>query len=143
MAKYLLLKHYRGAPAPANDVPMDRWAPDEVEAHIRYMNDFAAKLEASGEFVDGQALAPEGMWVRSDGEGRPAVTDGPFAETKEQLGSYFLIEARDLKEAIDVASKHPAARLNEHLGWGVEIRPIEMCRVGVAAERVGRDQGAV
>jgi hypothetical protein len=42
MAKYLLLKHYRGAPAAVNDVPMDRWKPDEVEAHIAYMNDFAA-----------------------------------------------------------------------------------------------------
>jgi hypothetical protein len=38
-------------------------------------------------------------------------------------------EARDLNEAIQVASKHPAARLNEHLGWGVEVRPIETCRV--------------
>ena len=45
MAKYLLLKHYRGAPAPANDVPMDQWTPDEVEAHIQYMRDFAARLE--------------------------------------------------------------------------------------------------
>src|SRR5688572_30212801 len=64
MAKYLLLKHYRGAPAPVNDVPMDQWAPDEVEAHIRYMNEFAARLEGTGEFVDGQALAPDGVWVR-------------------------------------------------------------------------------
>src|SRR5205809_378943 len=43
MAKYLLLKHYRGAPASVNNVPMDQWAPDEVEAHIRFMNDFAAR----------------------------------------------------------------------------------------------------
>ena len=57
MAKYLLLKHYRGAPAPVNDVPMDQWRPDEVEAHIRFMNDFAARLESSGEFIDGQALS--------------------------------------------------------------------------------------
>src|SRR5882672_8194204 len=64
MAKYLLLKHYRGAPAPVNAVPMDRWRPDEVEAHIRFMNDFAARLESSGEFVDGQALSPDGVWVR-------------------------------------------------------------------------------
>ena len=82
MAKYLLLKHYRGAPAPVNDVPMDRWTPDEVDAHITYMNDFAARLERSGEFVDGQALSPDGVWVRYDGEGRPPVTDGPFAETR-------------------------------------------------------------
>ncbi len=37
MAKYLLLKHYRGAPAPVNDIPMDQWTPDEVEAHIQFM----------------------------------------------------------------------------------------------------------
>lgn len=85
MAKYLLLKHYRGAPAAVNDVPMDRWTPEEISAHIQYMNDFAARLEKTGEFVDGQALAPEGEWVRYDGEGRPPVTDGPFAETKDLI----------------------------------------------------------
>ena len=47
MAKYLLLKHYRGAPAPVNDVPMDQWTPDEVEAHIQFMSDFAARLEST------------------------------------------------------------------------------------------------
>ena len=52
MAKYLLLKHYRGAPAPVNDVPMDQWTPEEVEAHVQYMRDFAARLEGTGEFVD-------------------------------------------------------------------------------------------
>src|SRR5919112_1349137 len=82
MAKYLLLKHYRGAPAPVNDVPMDQWTPEEVDAHMQYMRDFAARLEETGEFVDGQALAPKGAFVRYDGEGRPPVTDGPFAETK-------------------------------------------------------------
>jgi hypothetical protein len=79
MAKYLLLKHYRGAPEPVNNVPMDQWAPDEVEAHIQFMNDFAAKLERDGEFVDGQALSPDGMWVQYGGVGKPPVVDGPFA----------------------------------------------------------------
>src|SRR5436853_926937 len=64
MAKYLLLKHYRGAPAPANNVPMDQWQPAEVDAHIKFMQDFAARLEGTGEFVDAQALAPDGGWVR-------------------------------------------------------------------------------
>ena len=71
MAKYLLLKHYRGGPTPANDVPMSRWTPEEVDAHVRYMGDFASRLETTGEFVDGQALSEEGMWVRSDGVGEP------------------------------------------------------------------------
>src|SRR4051794_29289468 len=85
MAKYLLLKHYRGAPAPVNDVPMDQWTPDEVVAHVQYMKDFAARLEETGEFVDSQALSPRGSFVRYDGEGRPPVTDGPFAETKDLI----------------------------------------------------------
>ncbi len=68
MAKYLLLKHYRGAPAPVKNIPMDQWTPDEVEAHIQYMRDFATRLEGTGEFVGEQALSPEGEWVRYDGE---------------------------------------------------------------------------
>jgi hypothetical protein len=85
MMKYLLLKHYRGAPASVNDVPMDQWTPEELSAHVQYMQDFAARLEGTGEFVDSQALSPEGTFVRYDGEGRPPVTDGPFAETKDLI----------------------------------------------------------
>ena len=56
------------------------------------------------------------------------VSDGPFVETKERVGGLFLIEARDLNDAIRVASLHPAAHLGEQLGWGIEIRPIaETC----------------
>ena len=57
--------------------------------------------------------------------GKPSVTDGPFAETKEQVGAFFIIEARDLNEATEVASQHPAAHLGEHVGWGIEVRPID------------------
>ena len=59
MAKYLLLKHYRGAPEAVNDVPMDRWTPQEVEDHVQFMVDFAELLKSTGEFVDHQALSPE------------------------------------------------------------------------------------
>jgi len=58
-------------------------------------------------------------------QGAPVVTDGPFAETKEQVGAFFIVEAPDLKEATRVASLHPAAHLGEHVGWGVEVRPID------------------
>ena len=76
MAKYLLLKHYRGAPTAVNDVPMHQWKPAEVEAHVRYMNEFAARLESNGEFVDSQALSPDGVWVRYDGERPRRGMDG-------------------------------------------------------------------
>ncbi len=57
--KYLLLKHYRGAPASVNDVPMDQWTPEEVDAHVQYMRDFANRLQETGEFVDSQALSAQ------------------------------------------------------------------------------------
>ena len=92
MAKYLLLKHYRGAPASVNDVPMDQWTPEELSAHVQYMHDFAARLEGTGEFVDSQALSPEGTFVRYDGEGWSPVTDGPFAETKDLIAGWMVID---------------------------------------------------
>lgn len=49
MAKYLLLKHYRGAPAPVNDVPMDRWTPEEITAHLQSMDDWATGLKGTGD----------------------------------------------------------------------------------------------
>jgi hypothetical protein len=109
MAKYLLLKHYRGAPTPVNDVPMDKWAPEEVTAHIQYMNDFAARLEKSGEFVDGQALAPEGTWVQYGGEGQPPVTDGPFAETKDLIAGWMIIDVDSYERALELAGELSAA----------------------------------
>ncbi len=109
MAKYLLLKHYRGAPKGVNDVPMESWTPQEITDHIQYMNDFAARLEGTGEFVDGQALAPEGAWVRYDGEGRPPVTDGPFAETKDLIAGWMIIDVDGWDRAVELAGELSAA----------------------------------
>jgi hypothetical protein len=120
MAKYLFLKHYRGAPASVNDVPMDQWTPDEIDAHIQYMEDFADRLRDSGEYVDSQALASEGAWVRYDGEGKPPVTDGPFAETKEQLGGFWIVKCADLDEALALAARATVA-----CQAPVEVRPFQ------------------
>lgn len=109
MAKYLLLKHYRGAPASVNDVPMDRWEPDEVDAHIQYMRDFAQRLRETGEYVTEQALAPEGTFVRYDGEGRPPVTDGPFAETKDVIAGFMIIDVDTYERAVELAGELSAA----------------------------------
>ena len=107
--KYLLLKHYRGAPAAVNDVPMDQWTPEEVDAHLQFMHDFAARLRETGEFVDGQALAPEGAFVRYDGEGRPPVTDGPFAETKDLIAGWTVIDVESWDRAVELAGELSAA----------------------------------
>ena len=109
MAKDLLLKHYRGAPAPVNDVPMEKWTPEEISAHVQYMRDFAARLEESGEFVESQALVPEGTFVRYDGEGRPPVTDGPFAETKDLIAGWMVIDVDSHERALELAAELSAA----------------------------------
>ena len=109
MARYLLLKHYRGAPAAVNDVPMDRWTPAEIDAHMAYMQDFAKRLGESGEFVDGQALAPGGAFVRFDGEGRPPVTDGPFPETKDLIAGWMVVDVDSWERAVELAGELSAA----------------------------------
>lgn len=126
MAKYLFLKHYRGAPAAINDVPMDQWTQQEVEAHMQYMNDFAAKLQESGEFVDSQALKQSGAWVRHDGAGKPPVTDGPFAETKDLIAGWMIIDVDSYQRALELAgelSAAPGAGGKPIHEW-LEVRPL-------------------
>lgn len=78
-------------------------------------------LRESGHLIATQALqsARTATMVRVRG-GKRATTDGPFAETKEQIGGFFLIEAQDCNEAIEIASKWPSARIGS-----IEVRPIE------------------
>jgi hypothetical protein len=124
--KYLLLKHYRGGPAPAVDwAPTDQWTPEEVDAHVQFMHDFAARLEETGEFVDSQALAPEGAFVRYDGEGRPPVTDGPFAETKDLIAGWIVIDVESWDRAVQLAGELSAApgAGGEPIHEWLEVRP--------------------
>lgn len=78
------------------------------------------QLQASGHYMHGAQLQPSttatSVRVR---DGKRLVTDGPFAETHEQLGGYFLIEARDLDEAIGIAARVPSARFGT-----IEVRPV-------------------
>ena len=125
MTKYLLLKHYRGGPTPVNDVSMDRWTGEEITAHMQYMEDFAARLEATGEYVDGQALSPQGTFVRSGGEGRPPVTDGPFAETKDLIAGWMVVDVDTVDRAHSLAgelSAAPGAGGRPLHEW-IEVRP--------------------
>jgi hypothetical protein len=83
-------------------------------------------LRKSGHLLSVASLAAprDSKSIRPKG-GKPSVTDGPYAEAKEVIGAFFLIEAANMDEAIEIASLHPAARLGEQVGWGVEIRPID------------------
>jgi len=125
MARYLMLKHYVNTSKSLDCVPMDQWTPEEVSAHIQYMQDFAAKLRETGEFVDEQALAPEGVWVRYDGEGRPPVTDGPFAETKDLIAGWMAIDVDSYDRAVELAGELSAAPGpgGEPIHEWLELRP--------------------
>ena len=123
--KYLMLKHYRGAPASVNDTPMEQWKPEEVSAHIQYMEDFKTKIEKTGEYVDSQALSPEGTFVRYDGEQRPPITDGPFLETKALIAGWMVIDVDSHERAVELAGELSAApgAGGEPIHEWLELRP--------------------
>ena len=93
----------------------------EMDALVKESLTYDEVLRKSGHYIVSNALQPVrfAASVRTR-DGKAFVTDGPFAETKEQLGGFILIEARDLNEAIQVASKIPPGRLG-----CIEVRPIQ------------------
>ena len=94
---------------------------DQGAAFGEYMQ-FTTDIKASGHYRGGEALQPIAtattVRVRN---GKTTTTDGPFAETREQLGGYYLIEAKDLDEATKIAARIPDARIGN---GSVEVRPI-------------------
>ena len=86
-------------------------------------------IRKSGHCIASEALQPvETATTVRVRNGRTAVTDGPFAETKEQLAGFYMIEAKDLNEAIQIAAKIPPARVGT-----IEVRPVRPIRETVAA----------
>ena len=95
-----------------------RWQNGDLQDEFAEYGEFG-KAHASA-IKGGNALQPTGSAVTVRvREGKALLTDGPFAETKEQLGGYYLIEAKDREEAATIAAKIPSAR-----SGGVEVRPI-------------------
>jgi len=94
---------------------------DEGEAFMGEYFAFTEGIKKTGHYLGGNALQPvnTATTVRNRG-GKLSTTDGPFAETKEQLGGYYLIEARDLNDALQVAAKIPSAKTGS-----IEVRPIQ------------------
>ena len=93
--------------------------PDRDKCYVESAQ-YAQKLNVSGKYLTAAPLHPTttATSIRTR-DGKTLVTDGPFAETREQLGGFFLVDAKDLDEAISIASAIPAGR------WGtVEIRPV-------------------
>ena len=93
---------------------------DEQKQIMAGYRRFTEEIRASGQYRDGSQLQPTSMAtsvrVRN---GKRLVTDGPFAETREQLGGYYLVEAKDLDEALGLAERLPSARMGT-----IEVRPL-------------------
>ena len=115
--KYLLLIHQGDTPTPYDQEAWGRLSEDEQnEVYAAYQT-----INQTPGVTPGSQLQPAdtATTVRVEG-GETLVTDGPFVETKEALGGYFLYEADDLDAAIELASRVPAARM----GGAVEVRPV-------------------
>lgn len=96
--------------------------------------EFDTSIRSSGHCIASEALesVQTATTVRVR-DGKTSVTDGPFAETKEQLAGFYMIDAKDLDEAIGIASKIPPARVGS-----IEVRPVRPIRDTVAAARAGK-----
>jgi hypothetical protein len=94
----------------------------DVQAFMGEYFAFTEGIKKSGHYLGGEALKPvnTATTVRMR-NGKMSTTDGPFAETKEQLGGFYLIEARDLNDALQIASRIPSARTGS-----IEVRPVEV-----------------
>ena len=100
--------------------PTESVPEDQMLAEMEGYNAFTAHLRERGAMLAGEALVPtaSATTVRVV-DGRTVTTDGPFAETKEQVGGYFLVECENLDDAIDAAAKLPGAQTGS-----IEVRPI-------------------
>jgi hypothetical protein len=95
------------------------WSREQNDAVMERLGAVTSRLAAQGRLGPTARLLPTTAATTVRKGAMPLVLDGPFAETKEQLGGFYMIEARDLNDAIQVASKIPSAKLGS-----VEVRPI-------------------
>ncbi len=111
--KYMLLIYHE-------EKGWDGYSEQERQDIYREYRELIGELQPKGKFLEGDELQPTAtartVRVR---DGKPVVTDGPFAETREQVGGYFLIEAESQEEAISIAARIPSARTGT-----IEVRPV-------------------
>jgi hypothetical protein len=111
--KYILLVHH-------SEQVLGKLSETELQQMREESVQLANQINADGQYLDAAPLQPisAATCVRVR-DGKRIVTDGPFAETREQLGGYFFIDAGDLDQALDIAARIPGARIGT-----VEIRPV-------------------
>lgn len=117
--KYLCLAYY-------DVVKLEAVSEQEMAALESQCPSYDEALRATGKLVmQGSLGPPEAAASIRPRKGKCSMTDGPFTEAKEQIGGLFILEAKSLADALEAASNHPAARLGEAVGWGIEVRPFE------------------
>jgi hypothetical protein len=113
--KYLLIMH-------VNPVVLDNLTDEQREAVMEGHGAFMETIRGSGEMVLTQALAdPAASSLVSARDGVPVVTDGPFAETKEYMGGYYLVDCESRERACELAAMIPDAKID---GLAIEVRPV-------------------
>jgi hypothetical protein len=121
----MLLMNYTDAPGVP---PMSEWAPEDARARGEAMMAIHRELTETGELVGTEGLTgPEAAkTVTHDGTGPPVVTDGPFAESKEFLAGYWLVDVESEERAIEIAAKTSAAPGpgGKPMGKEIEVRPV-------------------
>jgi hypothetical protein len=124
--KFILMMN---APRGDGDYGVKNWTMDELKAHIGFMKEFAKSLKAEGAWVAAEGLAPPGQArsVRaSKKDGAPEVTDGPFAESKEFLAGYWIVDVDTPEQAYAIAARASAAPGpgGEPLNMPIEVREV-------------------
>ena len=123
--KFMLMMH---APRGTGEYAVTQWKPEDLQAHIRFMHDLNRDLTAAGELAGAEGLAAPGeaRIVRARKNGAPAVTDGPFAESKEFLVGYWIVDVPSAERAYEIAAKASTAPGpgGTPLGIPIEVRQV-------------------
>jgi hypothetical protein len=108
MTKFMLLMHMDGGNC---DTPMLEWDEPDMKAHMQYLSDHLERLRQSGELVEAQALTwpQHAKVVRAAAVSAPVLTDGPYAEAKEVLAGYTMIDVESEERALEIAAEQSAA----------------------------------
>ncbi len=123
--KFMLMMN---APRGDGDWGVMSWAPEDLKAHITFMQRFAEELETAGELVAAEGLASPGQAriVRAGKGGAPEVTDGPFAEAKEFLAGYWIVDVESAEQAYAIAARASMApgKRGAPLHLAIEVREV-------------------
>ena len=123
--KFILMIH---APRGTGDYQINSWSPEDFQAHLAFMHQLNRELTESGELAGAQGLAPpsEARIVRAGENGMPAVTDGPFPESKEFLAGYWIVDVDSAERAYEIAARASAAPGpgGAPLNMPIEVRPV-------------------